>query len=284
MIDPQERMSGSLKALLVANVAVFVAGLLSDMLGSRLGGLLFQWGALVPDLVWSHSQFWRVFSYMFLHAGAMHLLFNMLTLWMFGTSLVWAMGSRRFLALYFVSGLVAGICSAPFYIFGGGGGTAIVGASGALFGVMLGFARYFPTARIIVFFLFPMQARHAVWLFGGISLLFAMAGGGGVAHATHLFGILGGWLYLRFEEPVANWLQRIVTRRERLRVEKAAEELVTREEYFDTRVDPILKKISRHGVESLTRQEREVLERARNLRRASVSPEDVERWRRERGR
>lgn len=283
MIDPQDRMPAVLRTLLLANVIVFAVGILSDTLRLPLGNWLFGYGALVPDLVWGRWELWRVFTYMFLHGGLLHIAFNMLSLWMFGTPLVHQMGERRFLALYLVSGVVAGLGSAIFYLVGGAGGTYIVGASGAIFGIMLAFARFFPHVQILVFFFFPMPARYAVWVFGALSFFAGLGGGGSVAHFTHLFGIFGGWMYLRLEEPVVAWALRVVTARARARVTKAAEELVTREEYFDTRVDPILRKISKHGIDSLSRQERSVLERASGMKKPAPTV-DFQAWRRDRDR
>lgn len=283
MIDPQDRLPGVLKTLLIANVGVFVVGLLSDLMRNPIGAYLYGYGALVPDLVWGRWELWRVVTYMFLHGGLMHIGFNMLTLWMFGTPLVHQMGERRFLALYLISGVVAGLGSALFYVVGGSGGTYIVGASGAIFGIMFAFARFFPHVQILVFFFFPMPARYAVWVFGGISFLAGLGGGGGVAHFTHLFGIFGGWAYLRLEEPTVVWFMQLVTARARARTAKAAEELVNREEYFDTRVDPILAKISKHGIDSLTRQERAILERASVMKKPAPTV-DIQAWRRDRDR
>lgn len=283
MIDPQARMPAVLKTLLLANLGVFVLGLVSELARLPLGGMLYEYGALVPDLVWGRWELWRVFTYMFLHGGLLHIAFNMLSLWMFGTPLVHQMGERRFLALYLVSGIVAGLGSALFYVVGGAGGTYIVGASGAIFGIMLAFARFFPHVQILVFFFFPMPARYAVWVFGCLAFLAGLGGGGTVAHFTHLFGIFGGWAYLRLEEPLVAWFLRLVTARARARVAKAAEELVTREEYFDTRVDPILRKISKHGVDSLTKQERSILERASGMKKPPPTV-DIQAWRRDRDR
>lgn len=289
MIDAQERMPLVLKVLLILNTAIFAAGVLSDSMGLAFGDLAFRWGGLVPDLVWGQGQVWRVLTYQFLHGGLFHVAFNMLSLWMFGTPLVHQMGERRFLALYLVSGIVAGLGSAIFYILGGGGATNIVGASGAIFGIMLAFARFFPHVQILVFFFFPMPAKYAVWIFGGISLFAGLGGGGSVAHFTHLFGILGGWMYLRFEEPAVAWIERTATARERAQITKAAEVLESREsresreEFFDTRVDPILKKISKHGIDSLTKQEKQILERASGMKKAANTV-DFQAWRLDRDR
>ncbi|MCB9496583.1 MAG: rhomboid family intramembrane serine protease [Fibrobacteria bacterium] len=282
MIEPHERMPAILRNLLLANLGIFVIQMVSDMANLRLGTELFRWGALVPELVWGHGQVWRVVTYQFLHGGILHIAFNMLSLWMFGTPLVHHMGEKRFLALYLTSGIVAGLGSALLYLLGGAGGIPIIGASGAIFGILLAFARFFPHVQIIVFFLFPMPARYAVWVFGGLAFLAGLQGQGSVAHLTHLFGILGGWLFLRFEDPVALWFDRAVTQKERVQTARIAEELESEENYFDTRVDPILKKISKHGIDSLTKQEKDVLQKASGMKK-SDNTIDFRAWRRGRG-
>ncbi len=283
-----ERLPAPVRWLLVANIVIFGVGAFSQLFhisvaGHTLNEWMLMYGALVPELTWGRFQFWRIFTYMFLHGGMWHLLFNMLTLWMFGMPLCWVMGERRFLALYFFSGIVAGLGSIVFYPLTGQSSLSIIGASGALFGLMWGYAKYFPEQRLLVFFFFPMQAKHAVWLFGAISLFFAMGNSGGIAHATHIFGLLGAFLFFRFGESWGRALEKLSLWHETRQVRKAAEELINHEEFMDTRVDPILQKISRHGMESLSRQERDVLERASRSRRPESNP-DVDRWRRDNNR
>lgn len=272
--------STAVRNLILACVLVFLVQTFAGFAG--FAGRLEAWTALVPGAVWTKGQAWRLVTYMFLHGDVWHILFNMLGLWMFGQPVAYQLGDRGFLGLFFVSGIVAGLFSGFFYLLGGSGMVPVIGASGALFGVMLAFAKFFPDAPVILV-IFPVPARVAVWIFGAIALLSSMGGaGGGVAHLTHLFGLLGGWLYLRFHEPVAMWVSGHVRRKENRRVEKAAEVLMEREEYFDTRVDPILKKISKHGIESLTRQEKAILERASGMKKDQGNTVDLRAWRRER--
>lgn len=271
-----------IRNLIIACLVVFVLQTFSGM--GSLAGTLERWGSLVPGMVWAKGQAWRLVTYMFLHGDVWHVLFNMLGIWMFGTPVANQLGDRKFLGLFFVSGIVAGLFSGFFYLAGGSGMVPVIGASGALFGVMLAFARFFPNAPVILL-IFPVPARIAVWIFGAIALFSSMGGGGGgVAHLTHLFGLLGGWLFLRYEEPVEMWIAGLAKRQENQRVQKAAEVLVDREEYFDTRVDPILKKISKYGIESLTRQEKTILERASGMKKDADNLVDLKAWRRERDR
>ncbi len=271
------------KNLIIACVAVFLLQSGAESFGILHPGVIAAWGSLIPQAVWGEGQAWRLATYMFLHGGFMHILFNMLTLWMFGGAVVSQIGERRFLGLYFTSGILAGLLSALFYYGGlaGGSHVYIVGASGALLGVMFAFAKFFPEVPILVLGIFPVPAKYMVWGTGAISLLLGVTGEGNVAHLTHLFGILGGWAYLRFSEPVVQVIERAATAHETQKARKAVEELQSREEFFDSRVDPILRKISRNGMESLTAMERDILQRASSMKR-SDNTVDLRAWRRDR--
>lgn len=277
-----ERLPAPVRWLLIANVVAFLITAIVDKTG-MLGRFSFTAaGALIPAYTWHGFQFWRLFTYMFLHGGIGHLLVNMLTLWMLGPQLCWRLGNRGFTMLYFVSGLTAGVFSLAFYLVFGQEYTAIVGASGALFGLIVAFARFYPDQPFNIMFFFTVPARYAVWIFGATSLYFSFfaLGSSGVAHATHLFGILGGLVYLRFDETVSAAVEKMETWRERKVVQKAVEELINHEEFYDTRIDPILKKISKHGMDSLTKQERDVLDKASKRKRPDNAV-DLERWRRD---
>ncbi|MGH7754567.1 MAG: rhomboid family intramembrane serine protease, partial [Gemmatimonadales bacterium] len=141
---------------------------------------------------------WTLFTYMFVHAGTAHLLFNMLGLYFFGPRLEVQLGGRSFLGLYFVSGLTGALLSFASPVTRNAG---IVGASGAIYGVFLGYARFWPHDRILIWGIVPVRAR----LFVGILTLLSLFGGfgigqQGIAHFAHLGGFLGAWAYLRFAE------------------------------------------------------------------------------------
>jgi len=275
------RSSLVVRNLLFACVGVFAAQEVGEAFGVLPRGVLEHLGALVPSAVWGHGQVWRVFTYMFLHANLLHIFFNMWGLWVFGQPVAAQLGDRKFLALFLVSGITAGLFSGLFYLMGGTGYVPIVGASGALYGVMLAFARLYPDVPIFLFLIVPVPAKIAVWILGAIALLSGLdGGGGGVAHLTHLFGILGGWAFLRLDEPVSHLWHRIVTYGETRRTRKAVEELVAGEEFFDSRVDPILSKISKYGMNSLTRQERSILERASGMKKPDNTV-DIRAWRKD---
>ncbi len=189
-------MTPAIKALIIANIVVFVATWVARSID--VAGVF----GLRPAEVFEQFQIWRLVTYMFLHGGIFHILFNMLALWMFGVELERIWGSRYFLKYYFVSGVGAGVTMLlvsllPAQPFSGMYYALTVGASGAVYGVLLAFALYFPHRPIVLFFLFPVPARYAVMIMGGIALLSAMESGGGVAHAAHLGGLLAGYLYLK---------------------------------------------------------------------------------------
>lgn len=136
---------------------------------------------------------WTVVTYMFLHAGFAHFFFNMLALYFFGPRLEARLGGRRFIGLYLTSGVAGAAMSlvTPY--------AAIIGASGAVFGVMLGYAHFWPRDTVYLFFL-PLEARWLVVLMTAMALFGAWQGQGGIAHFAHLGGFVGGYLYLRWIE------------------------------------------------------------------------------------
>jgi membrane associated rhomboid family serine protease len=151
---------------------------------------------LVPILVWKKYFLWQLVTYIFLHGGISHLLFNLLALWMFGGELESYWGSRKFLRYFLFCGVGAGICTVIFtpYQF-----IPVIGASGAIYGILLAFGWLFPNRLIYIYFLFPIPAKYMVIIFGLIELFSSIEGtGGGVAHLTHLGGLLFGLSYMAY--------------------------------------------------------------------------------------
>jgi membrane associated rhomboid family serine protease len=249
------------RILLMANVGIFLVDYLTR------GALFFPLMALDPWAVTRDFQVWRIVSYMFVHDfnGILHIAFNMLMLWMFGTPVAREMGDRSFWILYLLSGAFAGVLSLVFY-GATGNPTVIVGASGAIFALLIAFARFHPDQQLLMFFLFPIPVRVAVLIFVVISLLLLRADDG-IAHIAHLGGALFGWVYLRwFWSPsrggfLAQWKQR----KNRNRWEKAMRDGEKLREAMED-IDPILHKISTQGMESLSREEKKKLERVSEMK------------------
>lgn len=252
-----------IKILLIVNVGLF---LLDFILERASSFSLRYYFALVEEPIFQRFQVWRLVTYMFLHDNRLifHILFNMLMLWMFGVPVVDVMGERKFLSFYLSSGVFAALCTLLFYaIFRDA--TPVIGASGAIFGLMVAFAHYFPRQQILIFFLFPVEARYAMLIFGGIEFLMLWSQDG-VAHITHLGGALYALLHFRFgghvQELAEGWQDKRLERKER--EQKKAEQKLDKA-MLD--IDPILKKISSQGIGSLTREEKERLDQVSEIKR-----------------
>lgn len=250
--------------LLFANVVVFVVTYFADPGRTLMAELL-----LIPAEI--PSRPWTAVTYMFLHGGTWHLIVNMIILFFFGPRLEVRLGTKHFLGLYFLSGLAAAGVS---WIFTPG--ARIVGASGAIFGVLLGFARYWPRERLLIWGVFPMEARWLVGLSVAFSLFGGFGGvGGNIAHFAHLGGFVGGWIYLAAHDrrggrtrARSRALDRIVeagkkaaptrkTDRKRWEsIEPTGLHEVNREN-----LERIREKIEEKGTGSLTRRERDFLDR-----------------------
>jgi membrane associated rhomboid family serine protease len=179
------------QSLLIANVVVF-------LLQTQTGNALEYWFALWPL---SHGFApWQLVTYGFLHGGYPHIFFNMLGLWMFGSDIERLFGSRYFIAYYFACLVSAALCQLVVVSLAGGPAFPTLGASGAIYGLLLAFGMYFPRRMVMLIFPpIPMQARVFVIVFGALELLFGVMGPtGGVAHFAHLGGMLGGWLVIQF--------------------------------------------------------------------------------------
>ena len=187
------------KWLLISNVVIF---LIKYVGGSALGRHLLLF-ALTPWAVVTHFAVWQLGTYLFLHGDVLHLLFNMLTLWMFGTPLEQDWGTRRFLKYYFTCGVGAGICDVVVNALIGNWGTSTIGASGAVYGLLLAFGVLYPNQTVLFNFLFPIKAKYFVMIYGAMALLGSLNVNSGVSNIAHLGGMLFGYAYikLRFSLP-----------------------------------------------------------------------------------
>ena len=178
------------QALLLINVGMFC---LQFVLGFVVDRFLALWPIGAGFLPW------QIVTYGFLHGGLEHLCFNMLGLWIFGSELERLWGQKRFLQFYMASVVTAATCQLAVHAVMGDGGVT-VGASGGIFGLLLGYAMMFPHRTIVPLIPpIPMNAKTYVLIFGTLELLFGLFGrNSGIAHFAHLGGILGGWLMIRY--------------------------------------------------------------------------------------
>ena len=200
---------------------------------------------------------WTMVTYMFLHGGLSHILFNMIALYFFGSRVEMRLGPERFFALYFVGGISGALMSFAFEPR-----AAVIGASGAVFGVMLAFARFWPRDQIFIWGIIPIEARWLVGISTAMALFGGFSGGGGVAHFAHLGGFVGAWFYLLFLER-RHGAKRF--KRDATAVPAATDSLLGNWKKVDRgtvhsvnkdEVNRILDKISASGIGSLTPQER----------------------------
>jgi membrane associated rhomboid family serine protease len=252
--DPTGVFPPAIKALLIANAGVFVVDvLLRGLLGISLVGLL----GLTPAWVIERGWVWQPLTYMFVHGGFFHLLFNMFVLWMFGGELERLWGSPEFVRYYLLCGLGAAALS-----FVGFYDRTVVGASGAVYGILIAFGMLFPNRYIFLWFLIPVKAKYLVGGLAAIEILSGISGGGdGVAHLAHVGGMVVGFVYLRWwrgGNPAARLMSR--WRRRHLGVVQGGAGRGPK--VREVEIDRILDKISEHGLSSLTPEEERILDEA----------------------
>jgi membrane associated rhomboid family serine protease len=186
------------KWLLIVNTAVF---LFTSMAPEALKPdikLLY----LTPDTVVHNFTFYQLFTYLFLHAGPWHLIINRLVLWMFGVQLERDWGTRRFLKYYFICGVGAGVCDVLMHAARRDWGTATLGASGAIMGVLLAFGVLYPNQTVLMEFLFPIKAKYFVMIYAAVELWASMhAGNSNISNIAHLGGMAVGFIYLKSRLP-----------------------------------------------------------------------------------
>jgi membrane associated rhomboid family serine protease len=274
-----------IKGLIVSNVVVWF--LLDVLLAPfMLGGVpVFQivGSSLALWPIGPSFWPWQIVTYMFLHGGFFHLFFNMLALWMFGMELENTWGSKKFLIFYLLCGIggaIANLLITPLL----GQAAPTVGASGAVFGVLIGFAMLFPNRLIYLYFLIPVKAKYLITIWIGLELFFGVTGSSeGVAHFAHLGGVAVGLLYMAIDldiVPLREWMIRF--KGEDAKPFADADRVrgntdVRDAQFFDITsgktmdrdqrvtqevIDEILDKISKGGYQSLTEDEKRILNEA----------------------
>jgi rhomboid family protein len=263
--------------LLIVNAVVFALQCINHAyLHSPITGLL----ALSGDGL-KHFYLWQLFTFQFLHVTPSHFFFNSLALFFFGRPVERALGNGRFWELYFLSGVVGGLCQAGLGIlFPSYFGRATMGASAGVAGLVAAFCLLAPNATILVFFVIPVRARNLLIGAIAVAAFFVLVPlEGGIAHAAHLGGMLAALGYFRWilrpERRLFNWRPYADAQSEqsertgiikRTLLQRARKTTVSDPEpkdFVSAEVDPILDKISAHGIQSLTDQERKVLDSAR---------------------
>ena len=271
------------KNLLLVNILAYVATLILKQRGIDLE----YWGGLNYFMA-RDFHLYQFVSYMFLHGGFTHLFFNMFALWMFGCVIERAWGAKRFIFYYIACGVGAGLCQEIVQYISYGAlpvNSITIGASGAVYAILLAFGMTFPEERIFIFPLpMPIKAKWFVCIYAGIELLSAMSSyGDGVAHMAHLGGMLFGFLLITYWRKKATGSIgtghirniRSMTKKSRKTRDYGFSRTATREDDMEynarkkqlqKEVDIILDKIRKSGYDSLTKEEKQRLfEASRNL-------------------
>ena len=250
------RLTPAVKNILFANGIIF----LMSVLNQQLFYFLTTNFALQAYDVLYQFKIWQLVTYMFLHGGFWHLFFNMFVFWMFGTELEMEWGSKQFLKYYFICGIGAGIInilltsSDPSY-------PGTVGASGAIYGIMVAYAIRYPDRLVYIYFLFPVKVKYLVGFLAAVSFLSTWGSGAdGIAHAAHLGGMLVGWVYLKYWNHFYKLKSLFQHTPKKPLSRTMSNENDEKIEYYRKKIDELLDKINRVGYLKLSDEEKELLE------------------------
>ena len=287
MINRNIRFGGPItpmvKRLLIINGTIFLVQLILASFSATINDTIQQFFGLSLK-VFQEFKIWQFFTYMFLHGGWLHILFNLLTLWMFAGSLEEIWGSKLFLKYYIYCGVGAGIfiTAMNFYT---GSSLPTIGASGALYGILLAYGMNWPNREVLLYFLIPVKIKYLVLVFGLIEFFGTInPSGSGISHIGHLGGLISGFILLKFFKLPQKSSSRassssagaasknrsssdkdgnfVSTFFKKKRLKKKKREIEQRIEAKEI-IDALLEKIARSGMSSLTSEEKKNLEWAR---------------------
>jgi membrane associated rhomboid family serine protease len=271
-----------IKNLLIINLVIFFVQMLFGQV--KFGGvpgqfILYKWFALNPLADGFNFQVWQLITYQFMHGNFGHIFFNMFALWMFGMEIENMWGSRKFLYFYLLCGFVAGLFHLFLSPLLGGINAVTLGASGAIYGVLIAFALFFPNRYIFLYFLLPIKAKYLIGFL--IILDFLMIpSGDNVARLAHLGGALTGAVFIFFDRRSVTGLKNVFKgkggskpdfsrfgnlqnpfKKKEPEIEEASFRDVQNQEDVITQaeIDEILDKISQSGYQNLTEREKKIL-------------------------
>ena len=246
----------AVKSLIIVNCAIYFLTLIVGNLSSF--GDVYDWLGFVPQRVLEGHRYWQVVTYAFIHdINPLHLLFNMIFLWLAGREVETLLSTRGFLTFYALAALVSALCYATSaYIIQDAKAVPMVGASGAIMGVLVLFAIYYPTAELPVLFI-SLQARFAVAIYIAIDvamLLSAKQSCRGVASFAHLAGAAFGFVWYKTHPRVSDFFADLERKLEKKEREEARD--------LEKRMDEVLRRVSEVGMDGLSSEDKALLDRA----------------------
>ncbi len=275
-----------IKNLLIINVAVFFVQMLGGQIavsrGISLEEVIIKYFALIPVDGLGNISFypWQLITYQFLHGGFGHIFFNMFALWMFGMEIENSWGSKKFLYYYLLCGIGAGLSHLFISPLLGGGNAPTIGASGAIYGVLIAFGLIYPNRYIFLYFFIPVKAKYLITFFIILQILLVGDMSSSIAYLAHLGGALTGFIFIMLDKNTPIELKSIFRRTsygtkksfnplggisERF---KKKQENVEDAKYFEVKdgdevtqedIDRILDKISQSGYQNLSEKEKKIL-------------------------
>jgi membrane associated rhomboid family serine protease len=260
------RMPAGLRWIVLSTVGVFILqALIAVVLGAEAARWVNQTFGILQNVGVTLTEPWRMVTYMLLHAGGFHILFNLLWLWWMGQAVENTLGTRNFLMIYIGSGIGGALVNALVALaFGSATALPTIGASGAVFGVMVAFAMLYPTAPIMLLLLPPIQARYVVAGLIALDILFLTANDN-VARVVHLGGAASGWVLMRYYSTggmdrlaslFSKWKSARGPKNKRMR---SVVDATIIEEIDQSEIDRILDKIAQKGYSSLSAEEKKRL-------------------------
>ena len=244
----------AIKFIISINFLIFILQYLSGMEDE-----LFTIFGIVPSKTFGELMLWQPITYLFFHGGIWHVLINMFVLWMFGSELEKFWGKKEFLRFFFITGIGSGLITILFSL---SSTNPVVGASGAIYGVLLAYGLLFPNRLVYLYFLIPIKVKYLVILIGAIAFFSSLnPGNSNISHLTHLSGMVIGFIYLRSS---INWntINHFVIHRKDEIKRHYEEKKNEQREALKLQVDAILDKINDVGYDNLSESEREFLFKA----------------------
>ncbi len=258
-LNPLDRSfyNSAIRVLIALNLVIFVIIWLPQSKPFEYS--VYTLFGLVPKYVWSKLRFWQPVTYMFLHGGWLHVGINMFVLWMFGREIEWRWGKKEFLKFYFITGVGSGIVTMLFSLHSV---TPVIGASGAIYGVLLAYGMMFPERYVYLYFLFPLKVKYFVAIIGGIAFFSSLSNPGDtIAHLTHLSGMIIGYLYIK-QDWRLDFMENLVKKRRKKKTLEKIDEVENDIYDYRAEIDRILDKINQVGYDNLTEDEKQILYKA----------------------